>query len=46
MSETIREAYIRKNPKSAELFPRFKEVLPGGTESRSTPCGPLSHHHC
>ena len=30
MSETIREAYIRKNPKSAELFPRFKEVLPGG----------------
>ncbi len=30
MAETIREAYIRKNPKSAELYPRFKDVFPGG----------------
>ncbi|MCE2463002.1 MAG: aminotransferase class III-fold pyridoxal phosphate-dependent enzyme [Dehalococcoidia bacterium] len=30
MAETIREAYIRKNPGSAELYPRFKDVFPGG----------------
>ena len=30
MAETIREAYIRKNPRSAELYPRFKEVFPSG----------------
>ena len=30
MAETIREAYIRKNPRSAELYPRFKDVFPGG----------------
>ena len=30
MAETIKEAYIRKNPKSAALFPKFKEVFPSG----------------
>ena len=30
MSESIREAYIRKNPKSAELFPKFKRIFPSG----------------
>ena len=30
MAETILEAYIRKNPKSAALYPRFKGVFPGG----------------
>ena len=31
MAETIREAYIRKNPRSAELYPRFQAVFPSGT---------------
>src|SRR5919108_2487119 len=30
MAETIREAYIRKNPKSAALYPQFRDVLPTG----------------
>ena len=30
MPETIRESYIRMNPKSAALFPRFKQVFPSG----------------
>jgi glutamate-1-semialdehyde 2,1-aminomutase len=30
VAETIREAYIRKNPRSAELYPRFREVFPDG----------------
>ena len=30
MAETIREAYIRRNPKSAALFPRFKQHFPSG----------------
>ena len=30
MAETIREAYIRKAPRSAELFLRFKEMFPSG----------------
>ncbi len=30
MSETIREAYVRKNPRSAQLFPRFAEYFPSG----------------
>ena len=30
MAETIREAYIRKNPRSAALFPRFKQFFPSG----------------
>ena len=30
MPETIKEAYIRKNPKSAELYPRFQELFPSG----------------
>ena len=30
MAETIREQYIQRNPRSAELFPRFKEVFPSG----------------
>ena len=30
MAETILEAYVRKNPKSAALYPRFKDVFPGG----------------
>jgi glutamate-1-semialdehyde 2,1-aminomutase len=30
MGETIREAYIRKNPRSAELYPKFQGVFPTG----------------
>jgi hypothetical protein len=30
MGETIREAYIRKNPRSAELYPKFEAVFPTG----------------
>ena len=30
MGETIREAYIRRNPKSAALYPQFKQVFPTG----------------
>ena len=30
MAETIGEAYIRMNPRSAELFSKFKEVFPSG----------------
>ena len=30
MAETIVEAYVRKHPRSAELHPKFKEVLPAG----------------
>ena len=30
MAETIREAYIRRSPKSAELYPRFKNLFPSG----------------
>ena len=30
MPESIREAYVRKNPKSAALFPRFKQIFPSG----------------
>ncbi len=33
MAETIREAYIRKNPKSAELFPKFQQYFPSGGPS-------------
>ena len=30
MAETIREAYVRRNPKSAALFPRFQQHFPSG----------------
>ena len=30
MAETIREAYIRRNSKSAALYPKFREVFPTG----------------
>ena len=30
MAESIREAYIRRNPKSAALYPRFKQIFPSG----------------
>ncbi len=30
MAETIREAYIRRNPRSAALFPRFQQYFPSG----------------
>ncbi|MEE9146966.1 MAG: aminotransferase class III-fold pyridoxal phosphate-dependent enzyme [Candidatus Tectomicrobia bacterium] len=30
MAETIQETYMRRNPKSAELYPRFQEVFPTG----------------
>ena len=30
MPDTIREEYIRKNPRSAELYPRFMELFPSG----------------
>ncbi len=30
MAETIREEFIRRNPRSAELYPQFKELFPSG----------------
>ena len=30
MPETILEAYVRRNPKSAALYPRYKQVFPSG----------------
>lgn len=30
IGETIREAFIRRNPSSAELYPKFKERFPSG----------------
>jgi glutamate-1-semialdehyde 2,1-aminomutase len=30
MAETIREAYVRRNPKSAALYPKFRDVFPTG----------------
>ena len=30
MAESIKETYIRRNPKSAQLYPRFQEVFPSG----------------
>ena len=30
MPETIRETYIRMNPKSSELYPKFQELFPSG----------------
>lgn len=30
MPETIKEAYVRMNPKSAELYPKFQELFPSG----------------
>ena len=33
MAESIREAYIRKNPKSAALFPKFQKLFPSGGPS-------------
>ena len=30
MAETIRETYIRRNPRSAALFPRFQQYFPSG----------------
>ena len=30
MAETIRETYIRRNPRSAALFPRFQQIFPSG----------------
>lgn len=43
MAETIREAYIRKNPRSAMLFAKFKGVFPTGVshDMRATDPFPL-----
>lgn len=43
MAETIREAYIRRNAKSAELYPRFQQVFPTGVshDMRTTDPFPL-----
>ena len=30
MADTIRQEYIRKNPRSAELYPQFQEYFPSG----------------
>ena len=40
MPESIREAYIRRNPKSAALFPRFKQVFPSVTVNNFRIHGP------
>ena len=29
--ETIREAFVRRNPRSAELYPKFQELFPSGS---------------
>ncbi len=44
MAETIREAYRRRNPKSASLFPRFKSTFPSGVshDMRATEPFPLA----
>ena len=36
MAETIREAYIRKNPRSAELAPKFRSIFPSGAPGHDT----------
>jgi glutamate-1-semialdehyde 2,1-aminomutase len=43
MAETTREAYIRKNPKSEELYARFQNVFPTGVshDMRATNPFPL-----
>jgi glutamate-1-semialdehyde 2,1-aminomutase len=43
MAETTRQAYIRKNPKSAELYTRFQKVFPTGVshDMRATEPFPL-----
>jgi glutamate-1-semialdehyde 2,1-aminomutase len=43
MTETTRQAYIRKNPKSAELYARFQNVFPTGVshDMRATDPFPL-----
>ena len=43
MAETIREAFIRKNPRSAMLFAKFKAVFPTGVshDMRATDPFPL-----
>src|SRR5262245_27379465 len=47
MAETIREMYIRRNPKSAELYPTFQEVFPTGVshDMRVTDPFPLVMAH-
>jgi glutamate-1-semialdehyde 2,1-aminomutase len=47
MAETIREVYIRRNPKSAELYPTFQEVFPTGVshDMRVTDPFPLVMAH-
>ena len=47
MAETIREAYGRRNPKSAELYPKFREVFPTGVshDMRVTDPFPLVMAH-
>lgn len=47
MAETIREAYIRRNPQSAALYPRFQEVFPTGVshDMRVTDPFPLCMAH-
>ena len=43
IAETIREAFIRRNPKSAELYPKFQAVFPSGVshDMRATDPFPL-----
>jgi glutamate-1-semialdehyde 2,1-aminomutase len=41
MAETIRDAYIRRNPKSAELYPRFQNVFPSGVSHDMRATGPF-----
>ncbi len=36
MAETMRKAHVRKNPRSAELYPKFEAVFPTGL-SREMP---------
>ena len=41
MAETISEAYQRRNPKSADLYPRFQKSMPTGVSHDMRVSGPF-----
>lgn len=41
MAETIHEAYVRRNPKSAALYPRFQQVFTTGVNHDMRATGPF-----
>ena len=46
MAETIHEAYLRRNPKSAALQSRFQHVFPAGVSHDMRAVTPLSARYC